>query len=180
MRKLKLYIACSLNGKIARKDGSVDWLEEIPNPEKSDYGYAGFYQSVDTTIMGFKTYKQIMDWGIDFPYKETKNYVFTRDKTHQNTAHVEFVSENHIEFVKKLKAREGKDIWLIGGGQINTMLLNAGLIDEIQVFMMPIILTEGIELFEAFPKETLLKLKGSKSFPGGAVELTYTLKQSTR
>lgn len=174
MRKVILYIASSLNGKIAAKDGSVDWLETIPNPEKLNYGYADFYNSIDTTIQGFKTYKQIIDWGIDFPYKELRNYVFTRNKTHQNTEYVEFVSENHFEFVKKIKAQKGKDIWLIGGGQINTMLLNSGLIDEIQVFMMPIILSEGIDLFEALPKQTLLKLKGSKTYSNGVVEFTYT------
>jgi dihydrofolate reductase len=174
MRKLKLYIACSLNGKIAAKNGSVDWLETIPNPEKSDYGYPDFQQTIDTTIQGYRTYKQIIDWGIDFPYMDSKNYVFTNNKTHQNTEYVEFVSTNHIEFVKKLKQQTGKDIWLIGGGQINTILLNSGLIDEIQVFMMPIILSEGIELFEALPKQTLLMLKGSKTYSSGVVELNYT------
>lgn len=174
MRKLKLYIACSLNGKIAAKDGSVEWLETMPNPEKLDYGYADFYKSIDTTIQGFKTYKQIIDWRIDFPYKESKNYVFTRNKKHQNTEHVEFISENHIRFVNKLKAQKGKDIWLIGGGQINTIMLNAGLIDEIQVFIMPIILSDGIGLFEVLPKQTLLKLIGSKTYSSGVVELTYT------
>ncbi|PLX03162.1 MAG: dihydrofolate reductase, partial [Marinilabiliales bacterium] len=58
----------SLNGKIAKKDGSVGWLDNIPNPEKSDFGYKEFYDSVDTTIQGNSTYKQIISWGIDFPY----------------------------------------------------------------------------------------------------------------
>lgn len=83
MRKVKLYIACSLNGKIAAKDGSVNWLETIPNPDKTDYGYLEFQKTIDTTIQGYSTYKQIIDWGIDFPYKETKNFVFTRSILNQ-------------------------------------------------------------------------------------------------
>ncbi len=173
MRKIKLYIAISLNGKIARQDGSVDWLEAIPNPDKTDHGYSDFYESIDTTIQGNNTYQQIISWGIDFPYADKKNYVFSRKKGLENTPYVEFISENHLVFIEELKEQPGKDIWLIGGGTINTMFLNNKLIDEIQVFVMPIILSQGIELFEALPKETNLKLIESKSYSTGAVELKY-------
>jgi len=80
VRKIKLYIATSLNGKIASSDGNVDWLESIPNPEKTDYGYKAFYDSIDTTIQGYNTYNQILNWDIDFPYKGKKNYVLTKKK----------------------------------------------------------------------------------------------------
>ena len=69
MAKIKLYIAQSLNGKIAQKDGSVDWLNAVPNPEKTDYGFSGFLDSAGVTIQGYKTYKQLIDWEIEFPYK---------------------------------------------------------------------------------------------------------------
>lgn len=175
MRKIKLYIAISLNGKIAKKDGSVDWLETIPNPEKSDYGYGTFYGSVDTTIMGYQTYSQIIGWGIPFPYTGKKNYVFTRDGSHSDTEDVEFVSTDHINFLKSLKKKSGKDIWLIGGGMINTMLFNEDLIDELMIYVMPIVLSDGIDLFGNFPKEMILNLVGSKSYPGGVVELKYKI-----
>ena len=70
MRKIKLYIAISLNGKIAKSDGSVDWLELIPKPKDDDYGYSDFHKNIDTTIQGYSTYNQIMGWKIDFPYEE--------------------------------------------------------------------------------------------------------------
>ena len=175
MRKIKLYIAISLNGKIANPDGTVDWLESIPNPEKSDYGYSNFYKTIDTTIQGNNTYKQIVGWGIDFPYADKKNYVFTRDQKLEHTKYVEFVSSNHINFINQLKKESGKDIWLIGGGQLNTMFLNEKLIDEIHVFVMPIVLANGIELFEALPKQTNLKLIDTKTYTSGAVELKYKL-----
>jgi dihydrofolate reductase len=176
MRKIKLYIATSLNGKIARKDGSVDWLESIPNPEKIDYGYSEFYNSLDTIILGNNTYKQIISWGIDFPYSGKKNYVITTSKKLQDTENVEFISTDHIEFIKNLKNQKGKDIWLVGGGKINTLLLNNGLIDEIHIFIMPIILSDGIEIFEGFPKESQLKLTHSKSYETGAIEMIYKVK----
>jgi dihydrofolate reductase len=173
MRKIKLYIAASLNGKIAKTDGSVGWLEEIPNPDKADYGYANFFRSVDTTLQGSATYAQVLSWGIEFPYQGTKNYVLTRRQDVEDNKDVSFIKENHIGFIQELKEQEGKDIWLIGGGQINTLLFNAGLIDEIQLFIMPIVLTGGIEIFEGLPDEHSLQLIESKTYASGAVELKY-------
>jgi dihydrofolate reductase len=175
MRKLKLYIAASLNGKIARADGSVDWLEKLPNPDGSDYGYRSFYDSIDATIQGHTTYAQVLSFGIPFPYADKENYVITRSKTRQDTEHVHFISEDPVEWVRDFKTREGKDIWLIGGGQVNTLMLNAGLIDELWIFIMPVILEEGIGLFEHLPGERSLSLLESKSYASGAVELRYAL-----
>ena len=177
MRKIKLYIAISLNGKIAGADGSVDWLENIPNPEKTDYGYADFFNSVDTTIQGYNTYKQVISWGIDFPYKGKRNYVLTKKTNVENTEFVEFITENHAEFIKALKEEVGDDIWLIGGSQANTLILNAGLLDEIFVFVMPVILSGGIGLFDAFPNETQLKLLETKSYSSGVVEMKYNVQK---
>ena len=175
MRKIKLYIAASLNGKIAEKDGSVDWLYVKDNDEEIDYGYEKFYESIDTTIQGQSTYKQVESWGIDFPYPDKKNYVITRNKNLKNNQNVEFISENHIDFIKKLKNKAGKDIWLIGGGKINTMLLNEGLIDELQLFCMPIILSDGIDLFEEIPNRTDVKLIETKTHDTGAIEMKYQI-----
>lgn len=178
MRKLKLYIAISLNGKIAKPDGSVDWLESIPNPEKTDHGYADFYKSIDITIQGNNTYKQILGWGIDFPYADKQNYVFTRNEALVNTENVDFVAKNHVDFINELKRQDGKDVWVIGGAQLNTMLLNENLIDEIQVFIMPIIISDGINLFESLPNETKLTLINSQSYSTGAVELRYKVENN--
>ena len=175
MRKIKLYIAISLNGKIAKPDGSVEWLESLPNPDNTDHGYAEFYKSVDTTVQGYNTYKQVIDWGIDFPYADKRNYVLTRKQGFKDTEHATFITENHADFLRRLKQQSGGDIWLIGGGQINTLLLNENLIDELQVFVMPIILTDGIDLFEGLPKETVLEFIATKHYSSGAVELNYRI-----
>ncbi len=112
MRKLSLYSAVSLNGYIARKDGDVAWLDTIPNPEKLDFGYYDFYAGIDTTIQGFATYQQIIDWNIPFPYAGKRNYVLTRKQGLEDTEHVQFISERHVERIKALKQEEGKGIKL--------------------------------------------------------------------
>jgi len=177
MRKIKLYIASSLNGKIARLDGDIQWLESIPNPDGTDHGYSEFYNSIDTTIQGYNTFNQIRSWEIEFPYADKKNYVFTNKQDPDDFEHVEFICKDHIDFVKQLKKEKGKDIWLIGGGQINTFLLNEGLIDEIQVFVMPVVIPDGIEIFEKAPKLSNLELISTKSYSTGAVELKYRFKK---
>ncbi len=170
MRKVKLYIAISLNGKIAKPNGSVDWLESIPKPLDSDYGYSDFYNSIDTTIQGHNTYKQILGWGIEFPYKGKKNYVLTSDSSLKDNKDVKFISEDHMAFIDKLKQKKGNDIWLIGGSKANTALLNEELIDELYVFVMPIILDEGIDLFDSLLEDQRLELISSKSYSTGVVE----------
>ena len=88
---------------------------------------------------------------------------------------VEFISDNHLKFIKDLKNKNGKDIWLIGGGQINTMLLNEGLIDELHLFCMPIILMDGVELFEGLPNRKDIELIETKAHDNGAIEMKYKI-----
>lgn len=178
MRKLLIYTAMSLNGKIAKTDGDVHWLHTLPNPNKEDYGFHDFYASIDTTIQGGNTYRQIIGWNIEFPYKGKTNYVFTRNASSEDTEHVHFVTQNHLDFVKQLKAETGDDIWAIGGGQLNTILYNAGLVDEFWIFVMPIILPGGIDVFEQIPNEAFLELIESKTYTSGAVMLKYRVAQS--
>lgn len=175
MRKVKLYIACSLNGMIAKADGDVSWLDAVPNPDQSDYGYFDFYKSVDTTIQGYSTFKHVRDLGIDNPYPETKNYVFTRKNDLDPIEGFQFVNQNHVNFVQNLKKEAGKDIWLIGGGQLNSMFLKENLLDEILLFIMPVIIPDGIRMFENSSIEKTLHLIETLSYPSGVICLKYSL-----
>jgi len=156
MRKLKLYIAQTIDGFIATKDGSVEWLNdnEKQEVEENAYGYLDFYDSIDTTLMGYNTYKAILNFGIPFPYPTKKNYVFSRNHKKMEDNPVEFISNNITDFVSDLKESDGKDIWLIGGGEINKLLLNANLIDEFIITIKTVVLGQGIPLFA---KDTELK-----------------------
>lgn len=176
MPNLKLYIASSLDGYIAEKNGSVSWLDKFPPPsETEDYGYSEFQNTIGTTIQGYNTYKQLLDWGIDWPYKQGKHYVITRNSKRKDNKDVKFIASNPVDFIQSLKDQQGKDIWLIGGGQVNSLCLNANLIDEIWLFVMPILLLEGIKLFEGDPDPTQLKLKQKIVYDTGVIQLRYSI-----
>lgn len=150
MRKVRLYIAQSLDGFIARPDGKVDWLEvEKEGLEPvPDYGYAEFLAQIDTTLMGFNTYREVLGFGIPFPYPDKTNYVFSRNHKKVDENPVEFISSDATGFVANLKRDIGKDIWLIGGAWLNRVFLEAGLIDEIIITTKSTVLGSGISLFD--------------------------------
>ncbi len=164
MRKIRLFIACSLDGYIAREDGGVDWLFT-----DQDYGYKRFYGSVGTVLMGRKTYEKAIQLGDDFKGKEA--FVFTKKKMESPLANVRFV-RSPVPFARKLKRGAGRDIFLVGGGEIIRELLDAGLIDEMMVFVHPIILGGGVPLFRR-GKEKALEARGAKMFGSGLVMLRY-------
>jgi dihydrofolate reductase len=172
MRKIVLYIAASLDGYIARPDGSIDWLENPADALKGeDFGYSEFMKTIDTTLMGHSTYKVVAGMDMPFPYPDKANYVFSRSTAHAAAEHVTFVSDDVVAFVEQLKQQPGKAMWLIGGGQLNTLLLNASLIDEIILTYIPIVLGQGIPLFAAGAQETQLQVTSSKSYDNGFVQL---------
>lgn len=172
MRKIKLYIAVSIDGFIADKNGGIEWLENIQNPDHLDFGYLEMYNSIDTTLMGNATYQQVLGFDIPFPYADKTNYVFTRNTALTKDKNVTFVSSDIVTFVQSLKEQKGKAIWLIGGGQINTILLEAGLIDEMIISYIPMVLGEGIPLFT---KSTLHQFRVLKSevYNTGVLGVTY-------
>lgn len=178
-RKIILYIACSLDGKIADRTGGVSWLESLPNPDQTDYGYTDFLATVDTTIMGNKTYQQILGFDIDFPYREKINYVVTRDKSLVKDEYVQYVSEGICDFIKELKQKPGKDIWCIGGGELIAMLLNHALLDEVRVFIMPVILGSGVPLAAELNQINHLQLIETRTYASGALELNYSVLYSS-
>lgn len=177
-RKIILYIACSLDGKIADRTGGVSWLESLPNPDQTDYGYAEFLASVDTTIMGNKTYQQILGFGIDFPYKEKINYVITRNTSLVKDEYVQYVSAGIPDFIMELKQKPGKHIWCIGGGEVVALLLNHALIDEVRVFIMPVILGSGVPLVTELNQINHLQLIKTRTYASGAIELSYRMSHS--
>lgn len=174
MRKLKLYIATSLDGKIARKDGSIDWL---PSLTEEDYGYQEFYNSIDTVLMGYKTYEVCLGFG-EWYYKDKTSYIFSRDLQKNCIPQAQLIMQNPARFAEELKSTTGKDIWLVGGGEIITLLHDAGLIDEYIIAFIPLILGEGIELFPGITRQENLHLARHNVYKNG-VTLMY-LEKSTK
>lgn len=163
-RRLRLFIATSLDGFIAARDGSVDWLFT-----DADYGYADFFSSIDTVLMGRSTYEQILSLG-PFPYEGKTCYVFTR-KARGKAEPVTFVSGDIAEFTRGLKDGPGQDIWLVGGAEIIGALRE--LIDDYIISVHPIILGSGIPLFRGEGQRRVLELIDVSSWPSGLVQLNY-------
>jgi len=174
MSKTILYIATTLDGKIARRDGSLDWLYSLPNPNQIDHGYADFLKSIGTTIMGRNTYNVILGFGVEWPYRGMDSYIATTDKEFQVTTPETYViSSNIVDLINKIKGQIQKDIWLIGGGQLITYFLKNDLLDRMILTLIPTIIGEGISLFPDNPKETKWILSHVEKFETGVVNLTY-------
>lgn len=174
MKKIKLYIAASIDGYIARSDGDLDWLTKYPINSETNYGYDDFYKSVDTVIMGGQTYRDILSMDFIWPYKDKTTYVITRNPM-ETKENIHFITENIIEEISKLREENGKDIWLAGGGQLITMLLVSDLVDEMIITTIPVILGNGIALFPKQPKESQWELQSSISYTNGVVQAKYKI-----
>lgn len=150
MTKITVYIALSLDGYIARENGDIDWLPEI-----TESGYNAFYKPIDAVIMGKTTYDQVLTFG-EYPYKDKKSFVFTRN-TKNNDDNVVFLSDIE-KFVKYGFPAAGENIWLVGGAQIISSFLKQRVVDEIITSIIPVLLGRGIPLFKNIENETKLEL----------------------
>lgn len=167
MGKVILYSACSLDGFIARKDGAIDWLFT-----EGDFGYNDFLKSIETTIMGRKTFEQVLTFG-PFEYNHLNNFIYSTSAKIPKEINAQRISSGIEQFTTELKTKSTKNIWLVGGGEINTVLLKAGLIDELILSIHPIILGEGIPLFYSTNKQTNLALLNTRVYQGGLAQHTY-------
>lgn len=170
MRKLKYYVACSVDGFIARKDGSFNdfvFEGEVVND------YIESFKLFDIVLMGRKTYEVGLKEGKTNPYPMMKSYVFSRSMKASPDKEVKLVSENAGELVKSLKNEPGKDIYLCGGANLATMLFAENLIDKIILKINPFVMGSGIPLFGEVIKPTSLQLTDSKIYESGVVLLNY-------
>ncbi|KGX91646.1 diacylglycerol kinase [Pontibacillus halophilus JSM 076056 = DSM 19796] len=162
MRKTVLYIAMSIDGYIAKEDGSVGWLEKVNG--KGDNGFSSFIETVDTVLLGSKTYDQVLGFDVPFPYEEQQCFVFSRKRSGQDE-YVKFINEDPTEFVQELKEHhQGKKIWLVGGSELIQTFLNHNLIDEFKIAVIPTLLGKGIPLFKSHELVTQLSLEAVEEY----------------
>jgi len=181
MRKIIVYIATSADGFIARKDGAVDWLDR-PRV-KGDYGMGAFYKSIDTILLGRKTYDTVLKFleeGVDIPTdnRGIRNYAFSRRPPKKVLPGYEFVKEPIKKFCKRLRARKGKAIWMMGGGGIIASFLDAGEIDEFIIHVIPTFIGEGIPLIAPKHRTVPLKLLSTRKYSDGVVRLHYQVSEA--
>lgn len=172
MRKTVLYIAMSLDGFIADERGGVDWLTGQEETDSGD-SYSKFVQTVDTVVMGWNTYHQIVTklspetW----VYQGLQSYVITH-RACEEREEIAFTDKMPGDLIRELKAREGKDIWICGGADVVRQLVREDLIDRYHISLIPTLLGRGIRLFDGGDKEIRLKLLETGSC-NGIAELIY-------
>ena len=143
-RNIILYVGTSIDGYIANQDGTLEWLETTE--VEGDSGYNALLERIDTVVMGKCTYDVVRGFDMEYPYSHYKNYVFSNSVSGSDEF-ASFISEDVKSFVGKLKQEPGKDIWLIGGGNLAREFFKENLIDEFQLAIAPIVLGKGISLY---------------------------------
>ena len=172
-RQIIVYIATSADGFIARRDGSVDWLER-PRP-KGNYGIATFFRSIDTILWGRKTYEFALKHGGSGVGTRIENYVFSHRRLPPKPGW-NYVKEPIRLFAERLRSKAGKDIWIMGGAGLIGSFLDAGQIDEFIIHVIPVFIGEGIPLIHPRRRHAALQLKSSRRFSDGVVRLHYAVK----
>ena len=175
MRKVAFRVATTLNNFLARTDESTDW---ILFGEEAAALMSSSWKSVDTVLWGRKTYDFAVRNGQKDGYPGMKNFVFSRALA-APSGKVTIVSEEATAFVHSLKQQKGKDIALMGGGELARSLFEAGLIDELALTIHPILLGDGIPLFHPMSRPIQLELLESRSFRNGCVYAEYRVNNAT-
>ncbi|NJM60028.1 MAG: dihydrofolate reductase [Oscillatoriales cyanobacterium RU_3_3] len=190
MKKLIYYIACTVDGFIAREDGSFDCFpmegehfadlfeffpETIPAHVQKALGIRPENKQFDTVLMGRKTYEVGQKIGLTNPYPTLKQYVFSRTMQASPDENVELVSDNVVGLVRELKQETGKDIWLCGGSDLAATVFSE--IDRMIVKLNPVIIGAGIPLFSKAVSTTNLELRERKIYNNGFMLLHYRLQK---
>ena len=192
MRHVIYYVAASLDGFIAHPDGTfggfpwnddfgADLLNQFPETFpahlKPEAMAAADNQLFDTVLMGRKTYEVGSKAGFTNPYPTLKQYVFSRSMVERPDENVEVVRERAAETVHQLKAGQGKAIWLCGGADLASTLMEAGLLDRLIIKLNPVVFGAGIPLFARELTPTVLEMTGHKAYRSGHMLLYYSVKQ---
>lgn len=176
-RNVIVHIATSADGYIARPDGDLDWLTSRPAPD-GFYGMNVFMKSIDTTLLGRKTYEVSLGLGAKFDSKR-RTIVFSRQAPPADVPPgVEFVNGDIGAFVSRLREQPGKDIWLMGGGDLIASFLDARAIDEFVISVVPVFIGDGIPLVAPRHRHVPLDLQSVERFEDGLVQLHYRLQSA--
>lgn len=173
MASVTLYIAMSIDGFIADEEGGISWLDAV-DESGEDYGYGHFYDEVDVLVMGRATYEQILEFG-QWPYEGKPTYVFSSKPKPSPREDVAFISKSPEDLIEQIEQDDSiQRVWLVGGGKLNASFLQAGLVDELIISVIPVVLGNGIRLFQGEPDAiSEFALRSTTSFRSGLVQLHY-------
>ncbi len=176
MRKLSIFIAMSVDGYIAKPNDDLSFLNMVEK-EGEDYGYSDFIDTIDTLIVGRKTYEYVLKniGASHYDNGQRDVYVITRT-ARPNVGRTIFYSGDLVNLIAELKSGNGKNIYCDGGAEIINELLKHDVIDELIISVIPTLLGDGTRLFQEGRPEQLLKLIMTKTFETGLVKLHYVKK----
>ncbi|HSP45939.1 MAG TPA: dihydrofolate reductase family protein [Chthoniobacterales bacterium] len=167
-RRVRYSVAMSLDGFIAGPNGDYDWI--IMDPA---FDFEALFKQFDTLLMGRRTFEPMQkDRGDTMAGMQT--IVFSRTLRQSDYPKV-VVTSKLAETISALKKKRGKDIWLFGGGELFRSVLDAGLVDTVEVAVVPVLLSQGVPLLPAGTRSPVLKLTETKALPTGIVLLSYTV-----
>ena len=174
-----IHMVASLDGFIAKKDGSVDWLKSTDYYEKgvalNEEDIASFLAGIDCYVMGSHTYEQALKLG--WPYGDAPVVVLSSRKLSPKNEHVSFYSGDLNKLVNDQLKPSYRNIWMVGGAELTKAFIRHNLADEIRVALMPIILGDGVSFFDNIDREQALHLKDVTAYQDGMVELWYQVKK---
>lgn len=178
--RVTVHMATSLDGFIARKDGSVDWMEtsdEYTDGVSLDPDYvAEFLASIDCYVMGSRTYETALgfeDKGFGWAYGDKPTYVLTHRQLPKRRESIEFVAVDLAQLINEQLRPRYEMIWVAGGGEIAGECLRQGLADVVSYSIMPVVIGDGIPFFGNLDKDVPLHLLETKAYKSGMVELRY-------
>lgn len=177
-KKNKVFIARSLDGYIAGKEGNIEWLHAVPNPENADMGYVKFMEGVDALLMGRRTFHKVRSFDMEWPYTRP---VFVWSQTLQSIpgdliGKAELVTGTAQEVLGIIHAKGHGQLYIDGGATIRSFL-REDLIDEMIITTIPILLGGGISLFRELPNSLMFELVRSQVFLGQMVQDHYRRKR---
>jgi dihydrofolate reductase len=182
--RVTLHMAASLDGFIARKDGSVDWLEtsdEFPNGDTLTPEFVeAFLATIDCYVMGSRTYETALRFeaqGLGWSYGDKPTFVLSSRQLPRTRDSVEFYSGDLARLVKERLRAKFRSIWFVGGGMVAAECLRLGLADEVCYSIMPILIGDGIPFFGELDQDVDLHLSEVKAYKNGVVELRYAVRK---
>lgn len=170
MMRIRGYIAASLDGYIAAADGSVDWLLEF---QQQDFGFANFLEDIETVILGRSTYDQVWSFGVGWPYAGKRAIILTSRPVENLPPGAEVWNGPVEELAAKLRTEGGGDAWVVGGASVQRAFLDAGALDRIELFVIPVLLGDGVPLWPKSDRGHRLSLTAMERLEGGMVRLDY-------
>jgi dihydrofolate reductase len=174
-----LHVVSSLDGIIAKKDNSVSWLDscgDVYEKGVSDEDAEDSVEVIDCFVLGSRTYEHALELG--WPYGDTPTVVITSRELPSTRKSVEFYSGDLKRLVHEMLTPQYGNIWLVGGAILCRSFLRLGLVDEIRLAIVPILLGDGLRLFDDSYTERRLRLKNVVAYKTGLVELSYQLQSS--